>query len=371
MEIPNPRRILAVSLADSAQHLSDVLKDLTGTTPSPPPAPSDPPGDEDDQAGAEPTLAGTTHPLALTTQYYTATVPIWLDLIPAAPSPFPSAAAAAETAAADWAATFLSPDAREVLAVLGGVVLVFALPPSSSSSSSSSPPPPVSTSVSVSAPRHHQDGGPGDAARELVRQVGRVVRQGLGGWEWDGVALAVGVGEVAVAVEGDGDDGELDAWEDLCAGCGLEFVHVSRAGGGGEGRNAFGERTGVARVLEALQANDWSAGGGGDEEEEEEEDEGEGGEGKGREGAGDEGGGFGLESLDFGLDGDDCVGLQKAIWAGGRDGDEEDGLGDQDVQKLERMMRKLQAVKDATAGLPEEQRKRMAKRAVGEVMKEL
>jgi hypothetical protein len=28
MEIPNPRRILAVSLADSAQHLSDVIKGL-------------------------------------------------------------------------------------------------------------------------------------------------------------------------------------------------------------------------------------------------------------------------------------------------------------------------------------------------------
>jgi hypothetical protein len=35
------------------------------------------------------------------------------------------------------------------------------------------------------------------------------------------------------------------------------------------------------------------------------------------------------------------------------------------------MMMKLQAVKDASAGLPEEQRKRMAARAVGEVMKEL
>lgn len=53
-----------------------------------------------------------------------------------------------------------------------------------------------------------------------------------------------------------------------------------------------------------------------------------------------------------------------------RQGEDEE-LGDEDVQKLERMMLKLQAVRDATAGLPEEQRKRMAKRAVGEVMKEM
>lgn len=34
-------------------------------------------------------------------------------------------------------------------------------------------------------------------------------------------------------------------------------------------------------------------------------------------------------------------------------------------------MHKLQAVRDMTSGMPEEQRKRMAKRAVDEVMKEL
>jgi hypothetical protein len=111
---------------------------------------------------------------------------------------------------------------------------------------------------------------------------------------------------------------------------------------------------------------------GGDEEGDEEE-----GDGGGVKDADDDE--FDPKSLDFGFDREDFAGLRKAIWAGiaeddgegSKDQAEEKEVGDEDVQKLERMMMKLQAVKDASAGLPEEQRKRMAARAVGEVMKEL
>jgi hypothetical protein len=192
----------------------------------------------------------------------------------------------------------------------------------------------------------------------------------------------VGVGAGGV---GEGDGEELDEWEDLCAEWGLEFVHVLGGGGGGVGkgkggegdegkRNEFGERMGVARVREALEANDWSGGGMGDGDGEEDE---EGGDGDGVKDEDDDE--FDPRSLDFGFDKEDFAGLRKAIWAGIAEDDgegskeqvEEKEVGDEDVQKLERMMRKLQAVKDASAGLPEEQRKRMAARAVGEVMKEL
>jgi hypothetical protein len=172
-EILNPRRILAVSLDESAQHLSAVVKDLTGAAPEP----------------ASTSLAGTTHDLPIKTPYYTATVPVWLDLI-ADP--------------ADWAASFLSDEAKEVLAILGGLVLVFALP------------------APTDAPA---------AARtaDLIRRVGAVVKDGLGGWAWDGVGLAVGVGE-----------GTADQWDDLSADAGLEFVQVRRAGAKDEGRNEYG-----------------------------------------------------------------------------------------------------------------------------------
>lgn len=285
-------------------------------------------------------------------------MPIWLDLV-ASP--------------ADWSASFLSAEAKEVLAVLGGVVVVFTLPSASSSSSSSLPP-------STQEGKERRGELERESARELIRHVGRVVREGLGGWEWDGVGLAVGVGGVGTGVgaEGDGGDGgELDEWEDLCAEFGLEFVHVLKAGGrkktDGEGKkNEFGERMGVARMLEALEANDWSGGdlAGGLGEDEDDDDEA---------GEGDDDGEFDPESLGFGFDREDFVGLRKAIWGGGGSGDEgsrgqeeeDEEVGEDDVQKLEKMMLKLQAVRDASAGLPEEQRKRMAARAVGEVMKEL
>ncbi|KAH6850606.1 alpha and gamma adaptin binding protein p34-domain-containing protein [Chaetomium sp. MPI-CAGE-AT-0009] len=387
MEISNPRRILAVALSDSAQHLSNVIKDLTGAhpTPNPPHPPSknkkkkknrkkhhpnppppplnnnNPPSSaKPDSAKPEPetTLAGTTHALPLKTPYYTASVPVWLDLV---------------SSPAEWAASFLAPEAAEVLAVLGGVVVVFALPPL------------PSKGASMLGGGGGGDGdGEGARAKELVREVGRVMKEGLGGWEWDGVGLVVGVGK---GVGGAGDGEELDEWEDLCAEWGMEFVHVAEAGvrGGkgeaGEGgeRNEFGERMGLARVMEALEANDWSGGGMGAEGEGEEGDDLAGVGAKGERGE-DEDDDFDPEKLDFGFDREDFLGLRKAIWSGGGDGggegsqggvDEDGEVGEEDVQQLERMMMKLQAVRDASAGLPEEQRKRMAARAVGEVMREL
>lgn len=144
------------------------MTDLSGTHPTP-----------------SPTLSGTTHPLPLSTPYYTATLPLWLDLI---------------DDPADWAATFLTPEAKEVLDALGGLLVIFEIPAKADD----------------------------DAAEGLIREVGRVVREGLGGWEWDGVVVAVGLGRDP--------DGE---WEERCAEGGMELVVVG--GGESEGaRNEFG-----------------------------------------------------------------------------------------------------------------------------------
>ncbi|KAK3328294.1 alpha and gamma adaptin binding protein p34 [Cercophora scortea] len=339
MEIANPRRILAVSLDESMEHLTRVIKDLTGADPAAS-ASAD---------GIDATIAGTTHTLALTTPYYTAQVPIWLDLV---------------SAPDEWAASFLSPEAKEVLTVLGGVVVVFALPP------------PSATGVAV------------EQTKALIAHVGRVVREGLGGWDWDGVGLAVGVSG-GLAQAGHDEMGDvLDEWEDCCAEWGLEFVHAASASSGVDGgaKNEFGEKTGMARVLEALQANDWSGGAGGDDDDsddamvdgEEEEEE--------------EGGDVELDpaAMGFGFDQQDFEGLKRAIWNSAQEGDDEAAAGgegkgtaaageedddtplnEEEIQKLERMMLKLQAVRDRSAGMPEGQRRKMAKDAVDEVMKEL
>ncbi|KAJ4389065.1 hypothetical protein N0V93_006527 [Gnomoniopsis smithogilvyi] len=321
--ISNPRRILAVALEGETDLLGRVVKDLTGTQPE----------------AISSTLAGTTHDLKLETNYYTTTVPVWLDLI---------------TVPDEWAASFLTEEAKEVLEVLGGVIVVFAIPTSTSPSSS---------------------------CQGLIKEVGRVVKEGLGGWEWDGVTLAVGVGEVDHL-----DD--LDTWDEVCGDAGLEFVHVASSVAA-DTKNEFGEKVGIPRVLEALESNDWASVptiGAEDandfliqdkeshsNEEEHDSD-------------------LDLENLDFGFDREDFEGLKKAIWEARMEREglvdaeqsreaesadtegiekDDDELGEDDVKKVEQMMRKLQAVRDMSAGLPEEQRKRVAARAVGEVMRDL
>ncbi|CRK24432.1 hypothetical protein BN1708_013959, partial [Verticillium longisporum] len=289
MDIANPKRILALAAHDRQDDLAHFLGALTGTTPEPSTA-----------ASATPSLAGTSHVLPLTTSYYTATVPVWLDLV----------ADATADADDDWAATFLAPEAREVLDALGGVVVVL----------------PVARGVA--------------AARGLVEQVGRV-------------------------------EEEQGEWEDLCGAARLEFVRV-RGVEEDKGKNEFGEKMGVHRVLEALEANDWDQGDIPSDLEDEL--------------GGLEDGKDDPESLDFGVDRADFEGLRQAIWGldtdprAEGDGDAEArGSGSQDepldeaaeVEKLESAMRKLQAVRDMSAGLPEEQRKKMAAKAVNEVMKDL
>ncbi|KAI2634014.1 hypothetical protein GGS21DRAFT_539555 [Xylaria nigripes] len=325
MDVKNPRRILAVSSAGSENHLVRVLKDLTGTTP--------------EQTSTS--LAGASHSLSLKTAYYTAEVPIWLDLI-SSPS--------------EWSASFLSPEAKEVLDVLGGVIVVFALP--------------------VNA--HSEEG---KAAQDLIKQVGKVIKDGLGGWEWEGVSLCLGIGEID----------NVDVWEDCCGELGLEFVQVKNQAT--PSRNEFGEKTGIPRALEALESNDWAQVSVDDLGSDFEDMDAELKDRKKVDGPDDpEGEGSDIEpgDLDFGFDRRDFEGLRRAIWKAGQDDDDdfvngessaehgkqtseerEESMNDDDIQKIERMMTKLQAVRDTNAGLPEDQRKRAAAKAVAEVMKEI
>ena len=138
---------------------------------------------------------------------------------------------------------------------------------------------------------------------------------------------------------------------------------------------------GIPRVLEALQANDWTAA-------------------------------TTAEAFDFEEDlptGEDDAnfeaafieseadfeGLKKAIWEASKEREEvaeggssidrrnggdgtgkdkdnqEEDITEEDVQKLEQMMGRLRAVREMGEGMPEEERKRMAARAVAEAMKEL
>lgn len=156
---------------------------------------------------------------------------MWLDLI-------------AEPA--EWADTFLSTEAREVLDVLGGVVLVFALPRPGAGGGDLRAAVGIEGGAPSGVQPQRQPPSSGET-RELIQHVGRVVREGLGGWEWDGVGLAVGVGDVDLG--GDGLE-VLDEWEDACAEWGLEFVHVPVKEDKARGKNEFGGRS---RLLPVYQ----------------------------------------------------------------------------------------------------------------------
>ncbi|CEJ92840.1 hypothetical protein VHEMI08469 [[Torrubiella] hemipterigena] len=328
-EVRNPRRILAVSLQDHESHLLRVITELTGTS----------------LISSSPT-AGSSHTLNLKTRYYKASIPLWLDLIE---SPV------------EWSTSFLSSEATEVLSVLGGIILVFATP----------------------------EKGQEDKVRDLIQHVGQVVHQGLGGWEWDGVKLAVGVGE-----------GEGDEWDELCAGAGIEYVQIG--GSRGAALQEFGEKSGVPRIIEALEANDWAQP---DEPMLSEL------ETASEATTQDHDHDLDPDNLDFGFDKADMEGLRRAIWGFGdadppvgsrtdspapattnsnintNDGTsreaataaaaaaaaakENEELTEDDIAKVESMMRRLQAARETGQGMSEAERKRFAARAVREVMKDL
>ncbi|PFH60998.1 hypothetical protein XA68_18416 [Ophiocordyceps unilateralis] len=289
MQVSNPKRLLAVSLEQQADHLSRVLQDLTGQTPS------------------SSALAGTTHDLGISTRYYNASIPVWLDLI-AAPT--------------EWADSFLSDEAVEVLAVLGGLIVVFGLPANKAEE---------------------------EMLRSLLVNVGRVVHGRLGGWEWDGVRLAIGVGD---------DEDGADTWDEVSAEAGFEFVRVGMQKS--DDVDELGERIGIARVQEALEANDWTSAnetdlGALETASDQADDE------------------CDAEDLTLGLETMDLDSLKKAIYSTDQDDEtiETGEENDEEIIKLEAMMRKLQAVREAGSEMGQAQKRLLAAKAVAEVMREL
>ncbi|RPA76389.1 hypothetical protein BJ508DRAFT_379482 [Ascobolus immersus RN42] len=95
---PSPLRLLILGAPKSGK--LTLLKTLTGSLPP--------------LATADASHAGLSHELRLKTNYYNLTVPVWIDELPADAGELEK-----------WAVEFLSEEAKEVREVLGGVVYVF------------------------------------------------------------------------------------------------------------------------------------------------------------------------------------------------------------------------------------------------------
>ena len=218
---------------------------------------------------------------------------MWIDELPAAPDA--------------WAAAFLDAGAKEVLDALGGFVLTF------------------------------RAGGAPPAAQ--LRAVRAVIDKQMRGW--DGVCVAVAMPAVdaavpapaadpaaAIAVAAAAAQAGRDAAEDACLMHGFEYIEYMDGKRGV--RDEYGERVGVDRVIEALEANDWAGDGelGLSDEEEDGEDV------DALKPIGDE-----MEREMFGL--------RSAIYGNDDDDDEDPADQEKEVEKLEAAMAKMMMLKGA------------------------
>lgn len=257
--------------------------------------------------------AGLTHEWEVRTAYYKATVPLWIDEI---------------SNVAEWKEEFMREEAGEVVRAVGAWVYVFRL------------------------------GGKDDEVEKTMKALQEVLEEHAG-YGVESVLLAVGMpsksapgAATALAKE------KREEWDDVAMQYGFEFVEF-----GAQGVNEFGEKQGVERVREALEANEWAheeGGGGEDDLELEDGDEDEFGDF-----------GFGREEAEMTAE---LFGLKASLL--GDEEEDEDGYGDalgekeqkNQVDDLDKMMSKLMAVREQSADLPEAQRKRMAAKAVRELM---
>ncbi|KAL8803647.1 MAG: hypothetical protein Q9182_003062 [Xanthomendoza sp. 2 TL-2023] len=273
------------------------------------------------------------------------TIPIWHDTI----SPTPKALQ-------EWATEWQAPEAREVIKSLGAWIVVTQEP---------SP---------AQADDHIKSGKGEDVFTTQIPSIQDALRTTLS-------TIHDTIAHHSSATDDDYDTTPLlllistppqpllplrppstDEWEDL----GLDSGGWQYIDSTASGKNEFYESTGLERLKEALEAHEWDAG---DDFDADGMDDFETSLGL-REGDDD----TSSESVSIGLGReDDRVGLREAmlprdeLGKGGEDGDEKQR--DMQVAELETMMIKMQAVKERGASMPEEDRKRLAAKAVREIMK--
>ncbi|KAK1064690.1 hypothetical protein LTR74_008542 [Friedmanniomyces endolithicus] len=271
-----------------------------------------------DLTGSAPSLnesgssAGLTHEWHAKTPYYTARVPLWLDEI---------------ADSAQWRDDFLKPEAKEVVEAIGAYVYCFRMPQN------------------------------GEVVEDIeaVMQAIQAISEAHAGYGADTVMLAVALPHGRGARE-DALEIKRDVWDDVCMQYGFEFVEYAA-----QGTNEFGERVGFERLKEALEATEWAAVDDEDDELEIDDLDFD---------AGDDFGAFGGEEAEMTAE---LFGMKAALF------DDEDfaaevqdspSPGEQavDVDSLDRLMGKLLAVKEQSADFPKAVRKRMAARAVRDLM---
>ncbi|PPJ57095.1 hypothetical protein CBER1_00461 [Cercospora berteroae] len=250
--------------------------------------------------------AGLTHEWNAETAYYKANVPIWIDEVPDLRS---------------WKTEFLKPEAKEVVDEVGAWVYCF---------------------------QRQADGKISTQVEEALKGIKEVVDQHSLVLDTTLLAVAKPHGKQAVSSA----TANQEEQEDLCMQYGFEYVDY-----GATGKNEYGEKVGLERLKEVLETNEWASG---------ENDE------------------VDLDDLDFTADDFGDFGTEEAEMTAELFGmnaalNEEDDLDTTgegfttaaqavQVDDLDKLMSQLLAVREQSAGLPEEERKKKAAKAVKDIM---
>jgi len=245
--------------------------------------------------------AGLTHEWDVRTAYYNAKVPLWIDEI---------------VDVQEWKEEFMKEEAGEVVQAVGAWVYAF---------------------------RVGGDGSIREAEKTLAAL--QEVVETHAGYGAESVMLVVAMpaaGKQSLDLE----KNKREDWDDVAMQYGFEFVEY-----GAQGVNEFGEKQGMDRLKEALEAN---------------------GDSLGLSDADDDFGDFGREEAEMTAE---LFGMKHSLLEQEDDGEE--GYGEDadhpasnqelQVDDLDKMMSRLLAVREQSAGLPEAQRKRMAAQAVKEL----
>ncbi|KAI4723148.1 hypothetical protein E4T48_00348 [Aureobasidium sp. EXF-10727] len=283
MEIKHPRRILVLGSPESdisRVHRLITATDLTGSTPTPDPSTG--------------SLAGVTHEWTLKTPYYTTAIPIWIDEL---------------TDVEAWKAEFLKPEAKEVVTALGAWIYCF-----DSGKQESAEEATISSQVETT-----------------MKAISEVIEKACG-MMWDGTRLAI---DLTPANK----DKFTTIAEETCLDLGFEYIHMDATG-----KNEYGEKQGLERAKEALEANEWSASPAEDE---------------------DNIGDMDDEQAQMNAE---LWGMKASLLDPDAQDDEDEGSALQ-IEGMEQMMSQLMAIKETTSSMPENERKRYAARAVDDLMK--
>ena len=270
-----------------------------------------------DLTGSAPTphengsTAGLTHEWDLQTRYYAAKIPIWVDEIP-------------DVAA--WKTEFLKPEAAEVVQAVGAWILYF---------------------------RESDNGSISQEAEDAMKAI-QEISEKHANYAADAVMLAVAMRNV----ESDGsNDGAQEEIDDVCLQHGFEYIDYTA-----KGTNKFGEKTGLERLREALEANEWpdvtTTDDDGLEADESDFDAENGMRGFARDEAEMTAELFGVNAAlagdDFEPEADDIVPPNQQA---------------SQIDDLDRLIGRILAIKEQSVDLPEAQKKRMAAKAVKELLK--